>query len=317
VTRDMQKVILKMKSLSDAEPTRGEDSSDSDSINMTKNMKKKQNTLCRSSKFLTTNSNLISAFFIIYLVVFSIILVKYVPSTYIVLRDHQLSEVKFKIHYMFEYFSNQRISQFLLAFSQIIFALIIYNLASLIKQRISVPEFNSDKGKFYVLIISLLSECLSCMGLIFWNDYFLHISRHYLNLTDNILSICLITSIFSICATTYFLLLRMDIAGSPKEGYYINMKYYVLTLMGISLFHYIACLLLSSYYKPVIYIEKALLGFVILCKELNFIVFFFCYLTFVITMKYDFYYMYLNLCVRPDIEFFVDNDEESATLLKK
>jgi len=263
------------------------------------------------------NSNLISAFFVIYLAVFSIILVKYVPSFYVSTRNQFLSEVKFKSHYLSEYFSNQWILQILLIINQILLAFIIYNLASLIKQRMSVPEFNKDKGKFNLLVFSLLSETLFQMQIIFQNDTFLQLSRNYLKLTDNILTLCLIISIFGICLTTYLLLLRLDISGLPKESYYLHIKSYLLTIMGVTLFHYVVCLLLSSYYNPVIYIEKLMLGFIITCKEANLIVFFLCYFVFIISMKYDFYYLYLNLNVRPDIEFFIGDEDDSTILLKK
>jgi len=152
--------------------------------------------------------------------------------------------------------------------------------------------------------------------MIFSSDYFLQFSRNFIKLLDNILIVILITSLLGICLTTYFLLLKMDVSGSPKESYYLKLKSYVLTFMGVTWFHYIGCLLLSSYYNPIIYIEKLMLGFIIVCKEANLIVFFLCYLLFIMSMKYDFYYFYLNLNVRPDIEFFVD-DEEEKTLIKK
>jgi hypothetical protein len=103
----------------------------------------------------------------------------------------------------------------------------------------------------------------------------------------------------------------------PKESYYINIKMYLLAIMGITILQYIFCLLLVSYYTPIIYIEKLLTSTLIIMKETNSILFILSFLLFVVSLKYDMFYLYLDLNTRPDIEYFVEEKEEEISKLIK
>jgi len=243
------------------------------------------------------------------------IMMKYVPELYSSAKAIDLNGAKSRFKYFSEYYSSkQAVFQALLCSSQILFIVIVFNLASLIRQRISVPEYRSEKGKFYLLILNMLIQILSLFGLVFMNEYSLSVTKRYFGLTDNVLFVLFLVSSSLVCVNTFLLLIRMDIFGTPKESYYLNMKRYLLSLMGICLFHYTFCLLLVSYYHPIIYAEKLLFCALIFLKEANSIVYLLCFLFFVVTLKYDFFYFYLNLNVRPDIEFFVDEDEKDNFL---
>ena len=68
--------------------------------------------------------------------------------------------------------------------------------------------------------------------------------------------------------------------------------------------------MLISLYNPMIFTEKILLSLMIFTMNINCIVFFYMFSLFVFTMKYDLYYVNLQLEVIPDLEFFLDAQEE-------
>lgn len=73
---------------------------------------------------------------------------------------------------------------------------------------------------------------------------------------------------------------------------------------------YILNSLLISYYNPLIYTEKVLLSTLIVMINLNCVLFFYLFIVFIFTMKYDIYYVNLQLELIPEIEFFSDAEEE-------
>lgn len=66
---------------------------------------------------------------------------------------------------------------------------------------------------------------------------------------------------------------------------------------------------LVSVYSPVIESEKYLLSILIVCLNANSLLFLLCQVLFIFSLKYDLYYVNLNLQIRPDLEYFVDFDE--------
>jgi len=238
-------------------------------------------------------------------------MLRYVPTVYKnVGKFKDLYKHSPQINYFPDYFSNQmRIIKLMIIFSQICFITMIIILTKLIKQRISVPELVSEKGKNYIISASSILSVICLLGLTFYNEKFLKFSRNSLGISDNILFLIYITNTYIFCSLTYNILLKIQIYGIPHDEFYMSIKRYTLMAMGISLIIYFVSLVLISYYTPVIHLEKLLMGFIIICKELNSIIFIFNFLVFVLTMKFDLYYIFLNLQIRPDVEFFLDQEE--------
>ena len=73
---------------------------------------------------------------------------------------------------------------------------------------------------------------------------------------------------------------------------------------------YIFNYFLVSFYNPLIFTEKVLLSAMILTINVNCILNYFMFAMFVYTMKYDLYYVNMQLEIIPDLEFFLDAQEE-------
>lgn len=101
----------------------------------------------------------------------------------------------------------------------------------------------------------------------------------------------------------------MDSEEIPKDKGYICIKKMLLVLMGLQIFLYITCLLTVSFYVPAIEVEKNLFILIISTIGVNSIIFVFCTVFFIWTLKYDIYYINLNLTIMPDIEYFIDFDD--------
>lgn len=279
--------------------------------------------MSNNSKYLKVNSNIISMFYIMYLVIFLIIFAKYIPNFYSVYETQKMYKSKREIKYFSEYFSEIKICQvmiknhfqFLLSVTQILFFISASNLSSLIKQRISVPERNHQKGKYFLLVFILLLQSFSMFFLTFFYKISLFATKKYLCLTDNIFFLVNLISTYMFCVLLNYFLLKIEISKFQKESYYLNIKKYLLVIMGITMLHYFICLLLISYYNPVIYFEKFVMSALIVCKEINSILYLLCFILFVNSMKYDFFYMYLDLNSRPDLDYFIE-EEERAEFIK-
>lgn len=182
-------------------------------------------------------------------------------------------------------------------------------LTSLIRQRISVPELIKEKSKNYLILFSCLVSVISLIGFTFFQEKTFNFSKTYLKLTDNILFFSFLLSSFSICILTFILLEKIDNAGIKKDSKYLNFKKIILFIMFVNLVLYLSCLIIISLYQPYISIEKLFMSLLIGLKEVNSILFIFNYLFFILTLKYDLFYVHLNLQIRPDIEYFFDSDE--------
>lgn len=65
-------------------------------------------------------------------------------------------------------------------------------------------------------------------------------------------------------------------------------------------------LILVSYYHPVIDQEKFLMSLLIYSMSANSLLFLVCQAFFIFSLKYDLYYVNMNLQIRPDLEYFLD-----------
>jgi len=87
------------------------------------------------------------------------------------------------------------------------------------------------------------------------------------------------------------------------------MKKYLLIIMIVQLMSYLVSEILVAFYNPTIELEKQLLSNLIFTLSINSIVFVFCFILFVWTLKYDLFFVILNMQIMPDIEYFIDMEE--------
>ena len=86
---------------------------------------------------------------------------------------------------------------------------------------------------------------------------------------------------------------------------------YLLAIMTITLINYLICLLIVSYYVTINYLQKLVICLIIVLKEINTIFFLISMLMFVASMKYDFFYLYMEMNTRPDLEYFFEDEENT------
>ena len=84
------------------------DSSDDHQL-LANNFIKRNKKITENSQFLKFNTNIISMFFVLYLTIFAVISIKYVPNFYSVSNRIELYNAKTRIKYFSEFFSSQPI----------------------------------------------------------------------------------------------------------------------------------------------------------------------------------------------------------------
>lgn len=186
---------------------------------------------------------------------------------------------------------------------------IILGLASLIKQRISVPELSSQKTKYYLLNLQSLISMGLLIGLNCFGNKTLLFTTSHLGLSDNILYVGYLLSYFLICFLTFSILTNIDTLYVPKDQKVLRYKKNLIYVLFVNLMLYSSCLVLVSYYKPIIPLEKLFISIIFLLKELNSIMFLLDFILFILTLKYDLMYLHMNLNMRPDLEYFMESEK--------
>jgi len=172
-----------------------------------------------------------------------------------------------------------------------------------------VPELSSQKSKNYFLIfLSIISMGL-LIGLNCFKNNTLIFTTIHLGLSDNILYVGYLLSYFLICLLTYSILTNIDTQYVPLDQKVLGYKKNLLYILFVNLMLYYSCLVLVSYYKPIIAIEKLFVSFAFLLKEVNSIMFLLDFMLFILTIKYDLMYLHTNLNMRPDIEYFMESEK--------
>lgn len=173
-------------------------------------------------------------------------------------------------------------------------------------QRISVPELIQQKSNNNIVFYSSIISIFSLIGLTFLGDKTLSFSKRFLYLSDDVLFLIFLISLYTICSYSIRILNSLELSVIKKNNFYHIMKNSLLVFMTISLYLYSINLLVVSYYTPYIKIEKLFTSVLIICKEISSIMFLLFFSIFALTFKYDLYYLKLNLIIRPDVEYFLD-----------
>jgi hypothetical protein len=140
-------------------------------------------------------------------------------------------------------------------------------------------------------------------------DISMKLSR-YIGFADNIFMITFMLSSFIFCCFSNDLFNKLSFKEKPADYSYLIFKKLILISMFIQTILYITNYFMISFYEPLIYTEKILLSTLILIINVNNVIFYYMFAIFVYTMKYDIYYINLQLQVIPELEFFLDTEEE-------
>ncbi len=115
---------------------------------------------------------------------------------------------------------------------------------------------------------------------------------------------------FISCFFSYDLLNKLLLIEKPANFYYIYYKKTILIGMFSQMIFYMFNYYLISFYNPLILTEKILLSGMIILININSIIYYFLYAIFIYTLKFDLYYVNMQLEIIPDLEFFLDAKEE-------
>ena len=173
---------------------------------------------------------------------------------------------------------------------------------SIIRQRISVPELIYQKCKNDVIILLSLTSVASILGITFFEEKTSFLTKVYTGLVDNILFISFLTSSIIICLLLFTILKKIDLYLPHTDRLNFYFKKILLFLMTCNYIQYISCLLIISYYQPIIMIEQKLSIIIMILKEVNSIFFILNYLMFILSIKEDFYLFVLKLETIPKLE---------------
>jgi len=150
---------------------------------------------------------------------------------------------------------------------------------------------------------------MSVIGMTFYYEETLEFSRKKLNLVDNILFLVYILSNYTFCFMSSSMLDSINCKEMPKDKGYTMTKKVLLLIMGLQVFLFVIALLIVSFYVPMIQVEKNLFVLLVSAMGVNSIIFTCCMIFFIWTLRYDLYFVNLNLEILPDIEYFIDFEE--------
>jgi hypothetical protein len=196
-----------------------------------------------------------------------------------------------------------------MSISLIFLSAIITILTTLMRQRLSVPELSNQKFKNSLVLFFGFISIISLFMIFFLNKLSLYFSRIH-GLIDIIFNITFMLSSFISCLYSYNLLNKLPLKENPANFGYNYYKKIILIGMFTQLTFYMFNYFLISFYNPLILTEKILLSGMIIFININFFIYYFLFAIFIYTLKYDLYYVNLQLEIIPDLEFFLDAKEE-------
>lgn len=189
------------------------------------------------------------------------------------------------------------------------------------QQRFSVPSFLGERWKTSAVLITCFLSILSLMGILYYEQYSLAFSKR-LGIEDNLLWMGYMTFTYCYCLITYNLLSKLHVSEAPLCNQYLSVKRFLLCLMSVQC---ICCkntlnidnvgIFLVSYYVPKSGMDDLLLSLLNVSIVINSILFLACQIFFIFSLKYDLFYIGLNLQIRPDTEYFIDLEESTKLTL--
>jgi len=264
---------------------------------------------------LTKLRNLPTIIFFTFLALFSLVSLKYVIAFYKI-NKFTIYKNKSSIDYYSKFFSEENdFVKVISVFAQLTLVTLLFLLSALIHQRVSVPELKSERWKNALVNVASLVSILSFIGFSFYYEETLEFSKKRLNLVDNVLFPVYMLMSFVYCLMLYVVLNKMSCKEVKKDENYLNAKKYLLIVMTIQLFLYINSLIIVSFYDPKLSIEKTLFALLVSSMGINSMVFMFCHAFFIFTLKYDLFFVNITLEILPDVEYFVDFEENAKLMI--
>jgi hypothetical protein len=179
----------------------------------------------------------------------------------------------------------------------------------LLKQRISVPELIEQKPKNFLMLLTGLISIVSIFTLTLFSKETSYFSKSF-GLVDNLFQTFYMISSFTFCYLSYDLLRKISLNELSGNNKLLIFKNLLLIFMFVQLVCYNLNLLLVSYYNPVIYSEKILISSMILILNINSICYYVMQTFFILTLTHDLHYVNLYLKIRPDLEYFIEHDDD-------
>jgi len=264
---------------------------------------------------LTNIKHLPTLYFMCFVLILGCVMFKFVPQLYLMSTNESLYKEKMSVKYLSTYLSDQSpIIKIVVVIAQVFLVSAIICLSGLIKQRISVPELIKERWRNYFLVLTCLVSIFAMLGMTFYNEDSMAFSNK-IGLVDNIFMFVYILSTFTYCLMTFVLLSRLNINEVPKDCCCLTLKKYLMLIMAVQVFCYFWSVLLVSFYNPIISQEQHLLSLLIICLSVNSFIFIACNLAFVFSLKYDLFYVSMNLQILPDLEYFLDLEENNKLTL--
>lgn len=219
-----------------------------------------------------------------------------------------LHKRKFQIMYFPDYIASlSPVTQILFLASQLVYLTITMTLYRLVKQRISVPELISQKFKNLVFLISSISSSTTLMLIALCKVKSKDVFLSVLGFCSN--PMYLISMTCGILTVTMSFDLLVRIGGEDFTRFNIKVvciKRGIVFFMLMQYTLYCLSLLMVSYYNPVIQIEKVMMGVLVVCLDVNSYLLWVSLQFYVFMIKFDIYYINMNLLIRPDLEYFLD-----------
>lgn len=173
----------------------------------------------------------------------------------------------------------------------------------------SVPELIKQKPKNFLMLFFGLMTITSNLIQTLLQKETLSFSRSF-GLVENIFQLLYILSSFLFSFLSYDLLRKISFTEHPVDNKYLIFKKLVLIFMFVQLICYLFNLLFVSFYNPIIFTEKVLISSMIVMINVNSFFYSIMQIFFVLTLKHDLYYVNLHLEIRPDLEYFIECDED-------
>ena len=178
--------------------------------------------------------------------------------------------------------------------SYITFIIFSFLFSDLIHQRMSVPEYKCELTLSISLIFASIISSICIFAL----------NQQYLILNFNMIYFAFIISSFTFCIICFICIYIIDkssIIHNDKICFYYVEKILLLFAMLIGGSLFIICIALN---------RKS--DLIVPLYHYSILLFYIAFVVYIALMQSDIEYVYMTLCVLPDVEYFVDLDQKNT-----
>jgi hypothetical protein len=171
------------------------------------------------------------------LLVYSVL--EFSPQFYSFLNNNDIFNQRFRIKHFSFFLSNINIPlRVFFLFSIMIFSAYMFTLASIIRQKMAVPELKNQRYKISIMTISLMIYTTIYILLIFSFRAFDEISKFKLGLFDNVLfSLLMVSGLSLFYASNNILLVLSNNENrvNKNHGYYVVKNYLIILMIALTI----------------------------------------------------------------------------------